>query len=211
MKRRLPLWARIIIAVVAASLVGIVFGVARFVLIIREMSLDARDPVKQKAVLSHIGQFPNPLPDGFTIEKALHVYFPLDRDIVFLIRPVDKLMIQIWSGPESDLLSPTSPNTSALDAKTILERAEEVSGNGYPAKIQSVKSKGQTNIGGEQMAYIVGDFKDPQERKLNGMIGCICISKKEKPKTILIYALQPAENPYNQEASMNLLKSIKSF
>ncbi|MFX7136287.1 hypothetical protein ABTI19_20030, partial [Acinetobacter baumannii] len=61
----------------------------------------------------------------------------------------------------------------------------------------------------QEMAYIVGEFKDPQDRLVQGMIGCVCV--KDKHKTILIYATEPPASPFDLETVMGLLKSAKSF
>ncbi|MFX5689003.1 hypothetical protein ABTD94_21545, partial [Acinetobacter baumannii] len=75
----------------------------------------------------------------------------------------DNLSIQLFSDPDAEPVD-------ATDARNFLDKAIEVSNNnGYPtAKIQAVKSKGQTTIHGQEMAYIVGEFKDPQDRLVQG-------------------------------------------
>ena len=126
-----------------------------------------------------------------------------EKDILVVNHAPDNLSIQLFSDPQAEA-------TDATDAHNFLERALDVSSNGYPApKIQAVKSKGQTTICGQEMAYIVGEFKDPQDRIAEGMIGCICV--KNKHKTILIYAVEPPGTSFNLETVMSLLKSAKSF
>jgi hypothetical protein len=200
----LPLWARLIIALVVASLVGVGYAAVRSVTLIKHLLHDSIDPKKQKQVVQSIASFPDPLPDGFLIDRAISVGIPgieeSSKEIVVLRRQPDNLSVQLFSNP-------AAANEDTIDARNYLDRAIEVS---YPAaKIQAVKSKGQTTICGQEMAYIVGEFKDPQDQKFSGMIGCICV--KEKHKTILLYAVEPPGTPFNLETVMGLLKSVKGF
>ncbi len=208
MKRlSLPLWARLIVAFVVASLVGLGYMLVRGVAMMQQMAHDSIDPTKQKQVIQTVAQFPEPLPDGYSIDKAISIGMPgvesSRKDIVVLKHAPDNLNLQLFSNPEAE-------GEDTMDARNYLDRQIEVSSNNYPAaKIQAVKSKGQTTICGQEMAYIVGEFKDPQDQKFSGMIGCICVRKKHK--TILLYAMESPGTPFNIETVMSLLKSVKSF
>jgi hypothetical protein len=174
---------------------------------IQQMAKDSVNPERQRQIADKLAQFPQPLPDGFSIDKAVEITLPLmlpsAKEILVVKHVPDNLSIQLFGDPQAD-------SVDAADAHIFLDRAIEVSSTGFPAaKIQAVKSKGQTTIAGQEMAYIVGEFKDPQERKIEGMIGCICI--KDKHKTILIYAVEPPGTSFNLETVMSLLKSVKSF
>jgi hypothetical protein len=203
----LPLWARIVVALVAASLVGLGYMVVRGVAMVQHLAHDSIDPNKQKQVVQTVAQFPDPLPEGYSIERAISIGVPgVDtsrKDIVILKHVPDNLSVQLFSNPDAE-------GEDTIDARNYLDRAMEVSSSGYPAaKIQAVKSKGQTTICGQEMAYIVGEFKDPQDQKFSGMIGCICV--RNKHKTILLFAVEPPGTPFNLETVMSLLKSVKSF
>lgn len=207
MKRSLPVWARIIVSLVVATLVGVGYGAVRGVSMMQQMARDSCDPQKQRLISRNVADFPDPLPAGYSIDKAISIGMPMlaasAKDILVIKHAPDNLSIQLFSDPQAE-------PSDATDARNFLDRAIEVSSIGYPApKIQAVKSKGQTTICGQEMAYIVGEFKDPQERKIEGMIGCICI--KDKNKTILIYAVEPPATSFNLETVMSLLKSVKSF
>jgi len=207
MKRSLPVWARIIVSLVVATMVGVGYASVRGVSMMQQMAQDSCDPQKQRLISRKVADFPEPFPAGYSIDKAISIGMPMlatsAKDILVIKHVPDNLSIQLFSDPQAD-------PADATDARNFLDRAIEVSSNGYPApKIQAVKSKGQTTICGQEMAYIVGEFKDPQERKIEGMIGCICV--KDKHKTILIYAVEPPATPFNLETVMSLLKSVKSF
>ena len=207
MKSRLPSWARIIVALVAATFVGSGYSVIRAVSMIQQMARDSTNPEKQWAIARNVADFPRPLPEGYVIDKAVTIAIPMvpksGKDILVVKHVPDNLSIQLFSDPLAE-------QSDATDARNFLDRAIQVNSSGYPTpKIQAVKSKGQTTICGQEMAYIVGEFKDPQDRNSNGMIGCICV--KDSHKTILIYALEPPGTAFNLETVMTLLKSVKSF
>ncbi|HEY9682561.1 MAG TPA: hypothetical protein V6C86_13355 [Oculatellaceae cyanobacterium] len=210
MKAKLPAWARIIIAFSVASIVGVLYTAIRSVSLLQQAARESLDPSKQKAIAHHVADFPDPLPAGFSIDKALSIAIPLvpssGKDILVVKHVPDNLSIQLFSDP-------LSGQVETLEPREYLDRAMEVGGGSYlTPKIQAVKSKGQTTIAGQEMAYIVGEFKDPKdvdERKVEGMIGCICV--KEKKKTILITALEPFGTSFNLDTVMTLLKSAKSF
>jgi hypothetical protein len=195
------------VAFVVASLVGVGYMIVRGVAMMQHMAQDSVDPVKQKQVMHTVAEFPDPLPNGYSIDKAISIGMPgvetSRKDIVVLKHVPDNLSLQLFSNPDAE-------GEDTMDARNYLDRQIEVSSNNYPAaKIQAVKSKGQTTICGQEMAYIVGEFKDPQDQKFSGMIGCICV--RNKHKTILLYAMEPPGVPFNIETVMSLLKSVKSF
>jgi hypothetical protein len=203
----LPLWARLIVALVVALLVGFGYMIVRGVSMVQHLAHDSVDPTKQKQVVQTVAQFPDPLPNGYSIDRAISIGVPgVDysrKDIVVLKHLPDNLNLQLFSNPDAE-------GEDTMDARNYLDRQIEVSSSGFPAaKIQAVKSKGQTTICGQEMAYIVGEFKDPQDQKFSGMIGCICV--RNKHKTILLYAMEPPGTPFNLETVMSLLKSVKSF
>ncbi len=207
MKSRLPTWARILISLSAATIVGVGYGAVRGVSYIQNMARDSTNHDLQKAIAQNIAKFPDPLPGGFVIDKAIHIAIPMvpksGKDILVVKHVPDNLSIQLFSDPLAE-------QADATDARNFLDKAIQVNSGGYPApKIQAVKSKGQTTICGQEMAYIVGEFKDPQDRKSEGMMGCICV--KDKHQTILIYAIEPPGTPFQLESVMRLLESVKSF
>ena len=207
MRAKLPLWAWMIVSLVIFSFFGFVACVVGSVSAIQKMACDASDPKQQKTVADKVADFPHPLPPGFSIDKAIELSLPLlfssSKEILIVKHLPDNLSIQMFCDPQAD-------PSDVLDAANFLDRAIELSGDGLPAaKIQAVKSKGQAKVKGHEMAYIVGEFKDPQDRILQGMIGCICV--KDKHKTILIYAAEPPQTVFDLETVMTLFNSAKSF
>ena len=208
MKRiSLPLWARIIVAFTVAAMVGVAYVAVRGVSLIQHFTQDSIDPKKQKLVLAGVADFPEPLPDGYSVESAMNLGIPgsgeLGKAIVVLKHAPDNMTLQLFCNPDAE-------REDTIDARNFLDKMMQVVGNGYPgAKMQAVKSKGQTTISGHEMAYIVGEFKDAQDKSFEGMIGCICV--KDKHKTILLYAMEPPNAPFNLETVMGLLKSVRSF
>jgi hypothetical protein len=201
-KRSLPVWARIIVALVLTTLVSLTYGAFQLADWVVFMARDAIDPKKMPVVAAEIGAFPQPLPEGYKYEYAYDLPVPF----VQIHHDSDNQLIQVlqilWDG-----------SIVEDDPELFLNRAIDSGGvpmpTQMPNKIHAIKVKGKDSIAGHRMPYIVGEFYDEKGKNVEGMIGCICI--KEKRKTILIYALQPSGTPYNLQVTMDLLKSIKSF
>jgi hypothetical protein len=194
-RRKLPTWARVIVALVLAVLVGLTYGAFRLADVIEKVAREAIDPAKIPEIAKQIGDFPNPLPAGYKYEYALG--FP-------------QITVSIRHQPDNQLIQLLcDKNSFEEDPKVILDRALDLGGQGLPAKIHGLKSKGKEMILGQDMPYIVGEFYDEDHRNVEGMIGCISI--KNAHKTILIYALAPFGSPYTLQVTMDLLKSIKHF
>ena len=68
MKRPLPAWAKVIVALVVASFVGVGYSIVRAVSMIRQMSADSVNPEKQSRIAERGADFPIPLPEGFSID-----------------------------------------------------------------------------------------------------------------------------------------------
>ncbi len=192
---RLPVWARLVIALVISSLLGLSYAAIRFADVVQSTARDAFDPKKISEVANEIFQLPVPLPAGYTYDSALNFPGPT---------------VKIWHEPDKQLIECFCDRNSAeSDPKQVLDQAIDLHEKGLPHKIHSLKSRGKTTVCGQEMPYIVGEFYDEQNRSVEGMTGCICI--KEKHKTIYIYALEPYGTPYNLQITMNLLNSIKGF
>jgi hypothetical protein len=201
-KRPLPVWARIIVALVLTAIVSLTYGAFRLADWIGIMARDAIDAKKMPVVAAEIGAFPQPLPDGYKYEYAYDLPVPF----VQIHHDSDNQLIQV-------MLILLDGSIVEDDPELFINRAIDSGGipmpTQMPNKIHAIKLKGKQIIAGHRMPYIVGEFYDEKGRNVEGMIGCICI--KEKRKTILIYALEPFGTPYNLQVTMDLLKSIKSF
>ena len=97
------------------------------------------------------------------------------------------------------------------DAAKLVQRSYE-SGFSTPqatAKFESVKNRGNFDIGGVSMPYILGNMTDQEGHKLQGLVGCVV--KKETHEALLLYGVQFAGKDYDMAVTEGFLKTIKSL
>jgi hypothetical protein len=66
-------------------------------------------------------------------------------------------------------------------------------------------------VGQYQIPYMLGQVQDVTGKQGQGLVGALRVPPNRPIKNILIYSLQTSNVPYNQQITMDLLNSIKSF
>jgi hypothetical protein len=199
--RKLPFWSKALIALVVLGLAA-VYGLGLVSISgTKELAIQMLDPAAITRAAHDIGDFPVPLPPGY-------------RYIIGLGMPgLD--MVTIEHAPERQLISffgfEREPD---FDVKHVLRY-------GYSqglimlkttAVFTSESEHATATVANHEMPYIIGNTMEfPDKHKGRGMVGAIQIPVKEHRKNILIYSLQTSDVPYNQQITMDLLNSIKSF
>jgi hypothetical protein len=149
-----------------------------------------------------IGSFPAPLPTGYRYLIGLGLAPGLD-------------MVTVEHAPEKQLISFICiDGASDVDVNHVLSQGYALGLNMLTttAVFTSETQQGTAKVANQEMPYIIGNTVDfASKHKGQGMVGAVQIPVKERKKNILIYALQTTEVPYNQQITMDLLNSIKSF
>lgn len=203
-KRALPLWANLVIAFTLVFLFAAYSAGIWGIFAIRQAHYDSLNLDKIKRVAAGIGEFPDPLPEGFRYVNGLHISFFKEIEALTLEHQPDKQQISIFATIENTALDPKKLLDGALDESPFRALADQ-------PKFQEVKERGETQIASVPMPYIVGETVGNSGRRAMGMVGCLQPKVKDGVKRILIYALQTSDVPYNQDTTLKLLNSIKGF
>ncbi len=196
----MPLWATLLSCFVVLTICTVSTGVFTFFMFARRISVDATIPERMRSTASKIAQFEEPLPAGYKYLMAAD--FQVMRLLVLEHEPSHQ---QIAFYGLSGL-------ASEKDSKNLLDRAYDMGINTVytVAKFHDLKSRGSEKVAGCDMSYLIGEFTDPStRRKADGLVGCVSLNKAAK--NILIYSYPDRDHAYNQQVTMDLLKSIKGF
>lgn len=199
--RRLPAWSKALVVIVLAVFAGTMTLFTKSVFELRTLSQLVRDPAYVRKCVDKIADLPNPLPEGYKAE--LGIDFELLRLSIVSIRhvPGEQQLV---------LFSVVTEQPANADSKVLLERFYDYGINtpSVSARFTDLKSKGEIQVAGETMPYMLGQLSDSR-RKFEGMIACLYL--KQKKKTFLAYALEPSGKPLDPEILTRLLKNIKKF
>jgi hypothetical protein len=191
----LPLWAKIVIAAVILFFVGgatLVIGGAMF---FGNMAKHMADPAYAAQVISKIADVQNPLPAGVKYQGAME------------IAEIPMVLIQV--GDNTVLTLMKYPSKQGMTAEQF---AQEMAEKGTPSPGQAssritVTSKGKQNVGGEEMAYVLGNTS-ARGKDVPALIGGVV--PKGKDKTVLIMG-QTNGAAYDMAGTEKFLGAIKSF
>lgn len=182
------------------TFVLVFFGyiVVRFADVAHDFSINSTNPAKIAVIAKKIAKFPEPLPEGYEYESA----YSLGQDILTIRYRPDGQMITIMSGPYMQ-----------EDSRTALERIPKQASGGPAmfAPMEREKSRGEIEVAGEKMPYVLGEFgtKETTKEIVEGLIGCL--SLKKQGKTIIINAQPGLRTSYNLKVTTDLLQSIQGF
>lgn len=198
----LPRWARTLIIFAVVSLLTVYIGGVGLIFLARYITLQCLDPVQIVKVAKEIARFPEPLPEGFNFVFGMHMG-PLT--MVSIEHKADKQAITIAAEQRAEV-----SNAEAL-LKQSYDMGVNLPSTGLPAyaHFKSPKEKGEIEIAGEKMPYMVGELEDGSGRKQEGFIGSIAVQSDKK--NILIFGLQPDGGPYNVGQTLGFLKSLTGF
>ena len=199
-QQRLPMWATLLICFVVLTICTVGTSAVSFFMFARRIAIDATIPERMQHTALAIAQFPVPLPAAYKYLMAAD--FQIMRFLVIEHEPTHQ---QIAFYGLSGL-------ASEKDAKNLLDRAYDVGINTVysVAKFHDLKTRGTEKVAGQEMSYLIGEFTDTaSERKADGLVGCISLNKAAK--NILIYSYPDRVHAYNQQVTMDLLKTIKGF
>jgi hypothetical protein len=202
---RMPIWSRMVILLALAGLASLFASGISTIFAIQDVAKHAQDPVQMAKAAHDIASFPEPLPDGFNYVTGIDLP-SFGLDMVTIQHEPDKQMFSFFSahGLQDD-----------ADAKTMLDYGYSNGlwlGVTYGRFTGIPQKNGTIEVAGQEMPYAIGDAVDTfTGKKGQGMVGCVQIPVKDTRKNIFIYALQTGEVPYNQQITLDLLNSIKSF
>jgi hypothetical protein len=209
-----PFWATGVIIIVAITyLLFFLAGLAS----IRAMQRIVREALDFKnavVVAGNIAQFPESLPAGYRYKIALGVNadkifswfgFPLDKTNELTKKDVNFLAIE-HDPDKQQIVFLSTPDPESKDSLELLNNNYALStvSGGAATRFKSRKSKGEMNVAGQAMPYIIGELDDSEARE--GLMGCI--SLKDQHRIIWIYGLQNQTGDYNLPETQKLLESI---
>ncbi len=202
-KAGLPAWSKALMTMVCLALTStFVLGILA-ILQMKKLGSEWIDPVFISRVAGRIADLPQPLPNGY--HYLIGVSLPTSSALT------DVNVVTIQHEPDKQLL--TLISCGAGDQNESLNRGYRMGLNMLTTNAAFTKQdeRGSTKIGDLEMPYILGDTEDLFHRKAKGMVGCLQPPVKGGKKNILIYGLQTSNVPYNQQITIDLLNSIKSF
>ncbi|MBX9770438.1 MAG: hypothetical protein K2X29_03660 [Candidatus Obscuribacterales bacterium] len=198
-KKKLPTWAKVLIALVIVGIVGLTTVAIGTVFLVQKVYRDALDPAMITKAAAEIATFSEPLPKdykyllGFS-NQALHI------DLLAIDNTTGGQFLMVLKYPEKE-----------EDATKLVDRSYE-SGFSTPqatAKFESVISRGEFVVGDRKMPYVLGNMTDQEGRKLQGLVGCVV--KKETHEAIVLYGVQFPGKDYDMAITEGFLKTIKSL
>ncbi len=210
-KTNLPTWAVTLMALVVFIYLGVFIGGVRIAFVAKNILEQAIDPKKVKQVAHDIAKFAEPLPTGFQYGlgldlgalKMLTIEHNPDKQQILLLSQTD--------GEDAD-------SGTASVAQAVLKRIYDgginipTAGPTISAHFLSQKAHGEVQIADDKMCYIVGELADTENKRLEGLVGCILLrTAKKTNRTISVYAIQPDGQPYSLDETLRLLNSISGF
>lgn len=197
-KRKLPGWAKVLIALVIIGIVGLTTIAVGGVYFAQKIYRDSMDPAMIQKAAHEIAKFSEPLPQGY---KYLMGFSNKSLGINLLaIDNKGDQFLMLLKYPEKE-----------EDAAKLVDRSYET-GFSTPqatAKFESVKGRGTLDVGGASMPYILGNMSDQDGRKLQGLVGCVV--KKDTHEALLLYGVQFSGKDYDMAVTEGFLKTIKSL
>lgn len=197
-----PRWARSLIVFAVVCLVTVYLGGVGLIFLARYVTLQCLDPAQIMKVARQIAKFPEPLPEGFNFVFGMH-FGPL-------------AMVSIEHKADKQALTIAAENRAEVgNAEQLLKQSYDMGVNlpstGLPAyaHFKSPKEKGEIEIAGEKMPYMVGELEDGSGHKQEGFIGSIAVQSEKR--NILIFGLQPEGGSYNLGQTLGFLKSVTGF
>jgi hypothetical protein len=203
---RLPSWAVALIAFVLFTYLGVYICGVKIIFVAKDILDQAVDPNRIRQIAHDIAKLPDPLPESYQYRLGLDLG-PLE--LVTIEHEPDKQKILLVSEVGLDDLG----DSAALAIRHIYDNGVNIPTNvsTVSAHFVSQKSQGQLEIAGKQMCYIIGELRDSENKKLEGMVGCIEADRPKVKRYIIIYALEPSGQPYSLEITLKLLNSISGF
>jgi hypothetical protein len=207
-KTNLPTWAVTLMAMVVFIYLGVFIGGVRIAFVAKNILEQAIDPKKVKQVAHDIAKFAEPLPTGYQYGlgldlgalKMLTIEHNPDKQRILLLSQTD--------GEDAD------SGTGQAVLKRIYDGGINIptTGSAISAHFLSQKAHGEVQIAHDKMCYIVGDLVDTENKRLEGLVGCILLrTAKKTNRTISVYSIQPDGQPYNLDETLRLLNSISGF
>jgi hypothetical protein len=210
-KKGMPTWAKILIGVGVAFVVGIVGILVAAIIFFTNMSHQAVDPVQVKRVAASMLTIGDPLPDGFGYSKGLDL---LGMKMVAFSHDQDGLQLIFTSIPSNK--SAASLEESINESTDNQALNQVTSGK---SRFQS-KSKGTEQVGGKTLTYAIGTTEDNLGQSYPSMMGVITPSNEGR--LLMVIGLmqnktddgKPIKDPaktYNIDATKAFLKAIKKI
>lgn len=199
---KLPWWAKLAIGLAIAAITSsYIWGIA-LIAAFQKVARQFQDPVQIAHAAHRIADLPDPLPAGYRYLAGIELpAFALD--IVTIEHEPDKQLIT--------LLCVSAPDNAS--AKQVVDENVKNGMNMLvtSARMQEAQPHAALQVAGKEVDYVIGKTQDINGRKAQGLIGCVQLKIANGRKNILIYALQTTNTPYNQQITVDLLNSIKSF
>jgi hypothetical protein len=197
-KKRLPVWAKILIALVIVGIVGGTTLAISAVVFMQKVHHDSTDPQMIAKAAGAIATFAEPLPKGYKYLLGYQNAMPKFALLTINHEGGQSLMLLKYSARDD------------VNADTLVDRTYET-GFSTPqafAKFESVINKGTLEVGGDKMPYLLGNMTDQEGHKLQGLFACVV--KKKDHDVVCLYGIQPG-GAYDMEVTEGLLMTIKSL
>lgn len=196
-KRTIPLWAMAVIGLVVCGMLVVLTAVIGAFYTIDRVQSESQSPREMAKVIKEFISEQEVLPSGYRYTMA----FSFWGAGAFAVEHIkDKQTLTLIFYP--------STQEGDSDPKKVLAAVTE-GGLSAPARIKDVKQRGEVVVGGYPMAYVQGLMSGNSGKEAQGFIGCLYNSAKKK--TITVFGIQALGSDYNLGATLNYLKTIKSF
>jgi hypothetical protein len=218
---KFPIWATLVIAFVVVSFASVYVAGILTIKATQRIAKELVDPSNIAVVANAMGGMPEKLPEGFSYRVGLSVNdeafkkwfgLPSSSAKIAALAKTSLNFLAIEHSPDGQqVVIVSSPQEEPKDSKEILEAAYELGINTgtTTAHFKSIKDRGQAEVAGMPMPYLLGDTEDTNQKLMQGMIGCISI--KDKHRSLLVYGIQPEGETYNLAETLDLLHCIQGF
>jgi hypothetical protein len=219
---KFPFWATLVIVLVVGAYAAVYVSGVLVIRASQRLARDLVDPQNIAMVASAIGEMPEKLPEGFTYrvglsvnDEALKKWFglPSSPDKIKDLAKMSLNFLAIEHAPDGQqiLIICSPPEDPPKDAKEVLQAAYDsgINTGTTMARFQTVAQRGETQIAGLPMTYIIGETEDTNHKKRQGMVGCIVL--KDKHRNMLVSGIQPEGQNYNLNETLELLRCIQGL
>jgi len=218
---KFPAWATLVIAFVIAGYLGVYVAGILTIQAAQRLARELFDPKNIAMVANAIGGMPEKLPAGFSYrvglsvnEETLKKWFglPASDEKIKSLAVMGRNFLTIEHEPDGQqIVIVSSPQEEPVDSKEILEKAYEIGINTgkTAAHFRSILQRGETEVAGLPMPYVVGEIEDTNQNIMHGMMGGINL--KDKHRAVLVYGVQPEGDSYNMTETQDLLRCIRGF
>jgi hypothetical protein len=209
-----PIWATGVITIVVIAYLFFFVGGLASIRASQQIMKEAFDFKNIVLVARNVAQFPESLPPGYQYKLGIGVnadkilyWFGIPKEKTNALTQKDVNFLAIEHEPDKqEIVFLSTPDADARDSTEILNEnyTSSTLSSGAATRFKSRKIKGEMNIAGHVMPYIIGELDDGESKE--GLLGCINL--KDQHRVLRIYGIQSQSGSYNLPETQVLLESI---